>query len=120
MNKAELVDAIAKQTGLSKKDSEKAVTAFVDAVTKTLKKKGKVQLVGFGTFETAKRAARNGKNPQTGATSVLARSPIVLTFILRSFSAVCLPTKRRSATGSGHIFSFQFSSEKTVVASGFL
>jgi DNA-binding protein HU-beta len=68
MNKAELVDAIAKQTGLSKKDSEKAVTAFVDAVTKTLKKKGKVQLVGFGTFETAKRAARNGKNPQTGAT----------------------------------------------------
>ncbi|SHH93898.1 DNA-binding protein HU-beta [Butyrivibrio fibrisolvens DSM 3071] len=67
MNKAELVDAIAKQTGLSKKDSEKAVKALVDTVTKTLKKKGKVQLVGFGTFETAKRAARNGKNPQTGA-----------------------------------------------------
>ena len=68
MNKAELVDAIAKETGLSKKDSDAAVKAFVDTVTKALKKKDKVQLVGFGTFETVKRAARNGKNPQTGAT----------------------------------------------------
>ncbi|MCR5669470.1 MAG: HU family DNA-binding protein [Butyrivibrio sp.] len=67
MNKTELVDAIAKATNLSKKDSEKAVKAFTDAVSKELKKKGKVQLVGFGTFETAKRAARTGKNPQTGA-----------------------------------------------------
>ena len=67
MNKTELVDAIAKETGLSKKDSEKAVKAFTDAVSKELKKKGKVQLVGFGTCETAKRAARTGKNPQTGA-----------------------------------------------------
>ncbi|MCR5558289.1 MAG: HU family DNA-binding protein [Butyrivibrio sp.] len=67
MNKTELVEAIAKATGLSKKDSEKAVKAFTDTVTKELKKKGKVQLVGFGTFETAKRAARTGKNPQTGA-----------------------------------------------------
>ena len=58
---------IPKETGLSKKDSEKAVKAFTDAVSKELKKKGKVQLVGFGTFETAKRAARTGKNPQTGA-----------------------------------------------------
>lgn len=68
MNKSELVDAIAKETGLSKKDSDAAVKAFVDTVTKALKKKDKVQLVGFGTFETVKRAARNGKNPQTGAT----------------------------------------------------
>ena len=67
MNKTELVDAIAKETGLSKKDSEKAVKAFTETVSKELKKKGKVQLVGFGTFETAKRAARTGKNPQTGA-----------------------------------------------------
>ena len=67
MNKTELVDAIAKATGLSKKDSETAVKAFTEAVSKELKKKGKVQLVGFGTFETAKRAARTGKNPQTGA-----------------------------------------------------
>ena len=66
MNKTELVAAIAAKTELSKKDSEKAVKAFTDAVSKELKKKGKVQLVGFGTFETAKRAARAGKNPQTG------------------------------------------------------
>ena len=68
MNKGELVDAIAKQTGLSKKDADAAVKALTDSITKALKKKGKVQLVGFGTFETVKRAARNGKNPQTGAT----------------------------------------------------
>ena len=67
MNKTELVEEIAKKTGRTKKDSEKAVKAFTDAVSKVLKKKGKVQLVGFGTFVTAKRAARTGKNPQTGA-----------------------------------------------------
>jgi DNA-binding protein HU-beta len=66
MNKAELIEAIAKQTGLSKKDAGAAVGAFTNAVSKELKKKGKVQLVGFGTFETSKRAARAGKNPQTG------------------------------------------------------
>ena len=66
MNKTELVDAIAKESGLSKAASEKAVKAFVDVVSKELKKKGKVQLVGFGTFETSKRAARTGKNHQTG------------------------------------------------------
>ena len=66
MNKTELVDAIAKESSLSKAASEKAVKAFVDVVSKELKKKGKVQLVGFGTFETSKRAARTGKNPQTG------------------------------------------------------
>ena len=66
MNKTELVDAIAKATGLKKNEAEKAVKAFTDIVSKELKKKGKVQLVGFGTFETAKRAARTGKNPQTG------------------------------------------------------
>ncbi len=68
MNKTELVHAIAKETGLSKKDASKALDALTGAVTKALKKKDKVQLVGFGTFETVKRAARNGKNPQTGAT----------------------------------------------------
>ena len=67
MNKTELVEAIAKESGLSKAASEKVVKAFVDVVSKELKKKGKVQLVGFGTFETSKRAARTGKNPQTGA-----------------------------------------------------
>ena len=67
MNKSELIEAMAKQSGLSKKDAEKALNAFTDTVSKTLKKKDKVQLIGFGTFETAKRAARTGKNPQTGA-----------------------------------------------------
>ncbi len=67
MNKSELIDAIAKETKLSKKDAGAALGAFTDVVTKELKKKGKVQLVGFGTFETTKRAARTGKNPQTGA-----------------------------------------------------
>ena len=67
MNKAELIEAMAKQSGLSKKDAEKALNAFTDTVSKTLKKKDKVQLIGFGTFETTKRAARTGKNPQTGA-----------------------------------------------------
>ena len=66
MNKTELVNAIAKEANLSKKDAEKAVKAFTDTVSKELKKKGKVQLIGFGTFEVAKRAARTGKNPQTG------------------------------------------------------
>ena len=66
MNKSELVAAIAEQTGLTKKDAEAAVKAFVDVTSKELKKGGKVQLVGFGTFEIAKRAARDGRNPQTG------------------------------------------------------
>ena len=74
MNKTELVAAIAEDAGLSKKDAEKALKAFTDAVTSELKKKGKVQLVGFGTFEVAKRAARQGRNPQTGATMKIAAS----------------------------------------------
>ena len=65
MNKTELVAAIADQAGLSKKDAEGALKAFIDAVTKELKKGGKVQLVGFGTFEVVKRAAREGVNPLT-------------------------------------------------------
>ena len=66
MNKTELVAAIAESAELSKKDSEKALKAFVDVVTEELKKEHKVQLVGFGTFEVTKRAAREGRNPQTG------------------------------------------------------
>lgn len=66
MNKTELVAAIAEKTELSKKDSEKALKAFMEVVGEQLKKGEKIQLVGFGTFEVAKRAARTGKNPQTG------------------------------------------------------
>ncbi len=66
MNKTDLIAAIAKETGLTKKDAEGAVKAFVDVVSQELKKGGKVQLVGFGTFEVSERAAREGRNPQTG------------------------------------------------------
>lgn len=67
MNKTELIAAIAEQTELSKKDAEKAVKAFTDVVVEELKKGEKIQLVGFGTFEVSERAARTGRNPQTGA-----------------------------------------------------
>ena len=66
MNKAELIDAMSKDTGLSKKDSEKALNSFMENVSNALSKNDKVQLIGFGTFETRKRAERNGRNPQTG------------------------------------------------------
>ena len=66
MNKTELTAAIAEQAGISKKDAEKALKAFTDVVADELKKGGKVQLVGFGTFEVSERAAREGRNPQTG------------------------------------------------------
>ena len=68
MNKTELIAAIAEQAEISKKDAEKALKAFVDVVTAELKKEEKIQLVGFGTFEVSKRAAREGRNPQTGKT----------------------------------------------------
>ena len=68
MNKTELVAAMADQAGLSKKDAEKALKAFTDVVAEELKKGEKIQLVGFGTFEVAERSAREGRNPQTGAT----------------------------------------------------
>jgi len=66
MNKAQLVDAIAAESKLTKVSAQKALEAFVSATTKALKKGDKVALVGFGTFSVAKRNARNGRNPQTG------------------------------------------------------
>lgn len=74
MNKTELIAAIAERAEISKKDSEKAVKAFIDVVTEELKKEEKVQLVGFGTFEVSKRAAREGRNPQTGEAMTIAAS----------------------------------------------
>ena len=68
MNKTELVAAMAKETNLSKKDVEAVLKSFVDVVSGELKKGEKVQLVGFGTFEVSERAAREGRNPQTGET----------------------------------------------------
>jgi len=72
MNKTELIAAIAEKAEISKKDSEKALKAFIDVVTEALKNDDKVQLVGFGTFEVSKRAAREGRNPQTGKTMKIA------------------------------------------------
>ena len=66
MNKTELVAAMAKETNLSKKDVEDVLKSFVDVVSKELKNGGKIQLVGFGTFEVTERAAREGRNPATG------------------------------------------------------
>ena len=74
MNKTELIAAMADQAGLSKKDAEKALAAFTSVVTDELKNGGKVQLVGFGTFETSERKAREGRNPQTGKTMTIAAS----------------------------------------------
>lgn len=65
MNKADLINAVAEKTGLSKKDSESAVAAVVDVITEALIQGDKVQLVGFGSFEVKSRAARTGRNPKT-------------------------------------------------------
>lgn len=68
MNKGELIDAIAAESGLSKKDSKEALEAIIKAAESTLKKGEKLALIGFGTFSLITRAARTGKNPQTGQT----------------------------------------------------
>ena len=74
MNKTELVASIAEKANISKKDAEKALVAFIDSVAAELKAGGKVQLIGFGTFETRERAARTGINPQTKQTIKIAAS----------------------------------------------
>ena len=74
MNKTELIAAIAEKTELSKKDAERALKAFTEVVEEELKKGEKVQLVGFGTFEVSKRAARERRNPQTGESMTIEAS----------------------------------------------
>ena len=74
MNKTELIVAIAEKAEISKKDAEKALKAFTDVVAEELKEGGKVQLVGFGTFEVSEREAREGRNPQTGEPMKIAAS----------------------------------------------
>jgi len=66
MNKTELVDAVATQAELTKKDATNAVDALLEIISNTLAKEEKIQLIGFGTFEVRERAARTGRNPQTG------------------------------------------------------
>ena len=74
MNKAELIVALAQKAELSKKDAEKALSAFVEVVTEQLKAGEKVQLIGFGTFEVKAKAARTCRNPKTGETMQVAAS----------------------------------------------
>ena len=74
MNKTELVNAIAAKTGLSKKDSDAALAATVEAITEALKAGDKVALIGFGTFEVRERGARTGRNPRTGETITIEAS----------------------------------------------
>ena len=74
MNKTELIAAVAEKAEISKKDAEKAVKAFTDAVAEELAKGGKVQLVGFGNFEVSERPALEGRNPRTGETMTIAAS----------------------------------------------
>ena len=74
MNKTELVAAIAEKSGISKKDADKALAAFLETVTDEMKKGEKIQLVGFGTFEVRERAERTGINPQTKQTIKIAAS----------------------------------------------
>ncbi len=74
MTKADIINAVAAESGLSKKDSEKALGAVLSAITDGLKKGEKIQLTGFGTFEVRARAERQGKNPQTGEAITIAAS----------------------------------------------
>ena len=98
MNKTELVAAMAKDTNLSKKDVEAVLKSFIDVVTDELKKGEKIQLVGFGTFEVSTRAAREGRNPQTGETMTIeaSKSPkfkagkALTAFLLRMSVSSCL------------------------------
>ncbi|BCA86692.1 transcriptional regulator [Enterococcus saigonensis] len=66
MNKADLISAVAEKSGVTKKDATAVLAAIIDTVESTLKSEESVQIMGFGTFETRKRAARKGRNPQTG------------------------------------------------------
>ena len=72
MNKTELIAAVAEKAEISKKDAEKAVKAYTDVVSEELVNGGKIQLVGFGTFEVSERPAREGRNPRTGETMTIA------------------------------------------------
>ena len=74
MNKAELISAVAEKTGMSKKDSEKAINATFDTITLSMEAGEKVQLVGFGTFEVNERGEREGRNPRSGETVTIAAS----------------------------------------------
>jgi DNA-binding protein HU-beta len=77
MNKAELIDAMASQAGLSKADAKRALDAFIDTTGSALKKGDRVALVGFGSFSVSKRSARKGRNPRTGKEINIAAKNVV-------------------------------------------
>lgn len=77
MNKAELIDAIANESGLSKADSKKALDAFVNATSAALRSNDRISLVGFGSFSVSERAARTGRNPQTGKEIQIASKKVI-------------------------------------------
>ena len=77
MNKSELIEAVATESGLSKADAKRALEAFVSTTTNVLKSGDKVALVGFGSFSTSERSARKGRNPQTGAEITIAAKKVV-------------------------------------------
>jgi DNA-binding protein HU-beta len=77
MNKAELIDAISGEAKITKADAARAVDGFISSATKALKKGDRIALVGFGSFSVAKRAARNGRNPQTGKAIKIAAKKVV-------------------------------------------
>lgn len=77
MNKAELIEKMADESGLSKADAKRALDAFVGTTTSALKKGGRVALVGFGSFSISERAARTGRNPQTGKEIKIAAKKVV-------------------------------------------
>jgi len=76
MNKAELIDAVATKSDLTKQDSKKAVDALLETISNTLANEEKIQLIGFGTFEVRERAARTGRNPQTGEEMMIPASKV--------------------------------------------
>ncbi len=76
MNKTELINAVAERSGVTKKDTEKVISATIDAITAALAEGDKVQLTGFGSFEVKERAARMGRNPRTGEMSEIAATRV--------------------------------------------
>lgn len=76
MNRTELISEMAEKAGVSKKDADNVLKAFIDTVESAVKADDKVQLVGFGTFESRERAAREGKNPRTGEKITIAASKV--------------------------------------------
>src|SRR5438094_146857 len=98
MNKAELVDAMASEAKITKADATRALDAFLAVTSKTLKKGDRVALVGFGTFSVAKRAARNGRNPQTGKPiKIAAKVPKPTNATLSPFFKVLEVTARKAS-----------------------